>query len=633
MKQDLSSLDIKYLADELQYLKGARLQKFYQVDRFIIISLHASGKGTQNLVLGDGMFHATKYPVKKPEKPTNFAMVLRKYLKGARIEAIYQHEFERILIIDTGEYFIIAELFSKGNIIFATKKDLRIWSVLERQLFSETRKLKMHGTYSFPPASYNIKDMKKDDFEKKVLASEKQIVALLAREFSFGGVYAEEVLKIAGIDKKTTSKKISKKEIAKLYDSATALLNKKLTPEIVLEDEKPITATPFNVCAYEKNKKRKYTSFNDAIDDFFTKNLVLDAEKKENKTTDKKRDSFAVRIDTQKKAIKELEKKSEEFKALGDFIYSNYSALDTVLNKINAAGFGRAKKIPGVVSLDPKQKTVTLDTKPRITLKIGLSLNDNANLFYTKSKKTKEKMKGASEALLDSEKKLVLFDGEKAKKEAKAASPLRKEKKEWYDKFLWFFSSEGFLCIAGRDAATNETIVKKHTGNKDIIFHADITGSPFGVVKTEGKEVGRGTHEEMAQFISAHSRAWRAGIGSLEAYWVLPDQVTKKTKAGEYMGKGSFMVYGKKNIIKTELRLAVGFDKDHIVVGPVDAVLSKTKKAIIIVPGGIPAGDLARKIKISLLTQLNKQEQEILKKTSIDAIQRHIPYGKGEISG
>ena len=70
-------------------------------------------------------------------------------------------------------------------------------------------------------------------------------------------------------------------------------------------------------------------------------------------------------------------------------------------------------------------------------------------------------MKGASKALLDSEKKLVLFDTEKAKKEAKAASPLRKDKKEWYDKFLWFFSSEGFLCIAGRDAATNEVVVKK----------------------------------------------------------------------------------------------------------------------------------------------------------------------------
>ncbi|MCK4550955.1 MAG: DUF814 domain-containing protein, partial [Candidatus Aenigmarchaeota archaeon] len=367
--------------------------------------------------------------------------------------------------------------------------------------------------------------------------------------------------------------------------------------------------------------------------DFFTKNLVLDVEKKENKATDKKRDSFAVRIDTQKKAINELEKKAEEFKALGDFIYSNYSALDEFLNKINVVGLGGAKNIPGVISVDPKQKTATIDLETRITLKIGLSLNENANLFYTKSKRTKEKMKGAAKALLDSEKKLVLFDSEKAKKEAKATAPLKKERKEWYDKFLWFFSSEGFLCIAGRDAATNEVVVKKHTGNKDIIFHADITGSPFGIVKTEGKEVGKKTHDEMAQFISAHSRAWRAGIGSLEAYWVLPEQVTKKTKAGEYMGKGSFMVYGKKNILKTELRLAVGFDKDHILVGPVDAVLSKTKKTITIIPGTVPAGDLARNIKTALLTQLNKQEQEILKKTSIDAIQRHIPFGKGEISG
>ncbi|NOR85560.1 fibronectin-binding domain-containing protein, partial [archaeon] len=156
MKQELSSLDIKYLADELQYLKGGRLQKFYQVDRFILISLHAAGRGTQNIVLGDGMFHTTKYSIKKPEKPTNFAMVLRKYLKGARIEKIYQHEFERILIIDTGKYLLIAELFSKGNIIFADKENYKIWSVLEHQIYSESRKLKIHGTYVFPPASKNI---------------------------------------------------------------------------------------------------------------------------------------------------------------------------------------------------------------------------------------------------------------------------------------------------------------------------------------------------------------------------------------------------------------------------------------------------------------------------------------------
>jgi predicted ribosome quality control (RQC) complex YloA/Tae2 family protein len=32
----------------------------------------------------------------------------------------------------------------------------------------------------------------------------------------------------------------------------------------------------------------------------------------------------------------------------------------------------------------------------------------------------------------------------------------------WFEKFLWFVSSENFLVIAGRDAQQNELLVKKY---------------------------------------------------------------------------------------------------------------------------------------------------------------------------
>ena len=33
---------------------------------------------------------------------------------------------------------------------------------------------------------------------------------------------------------------------------------------------------------------------------------------------------------------------------------------------------------------------------------------------------------------------------------------INKLHKEWYEKFRWFYSSEGFLCIGGRDSTTND---------------------------------------------------------------------------------------------------------------------------------------------------------------------------------
>ncbi len=51
-------------------------------------------------------------------------------------------------------------------------------------------------------------------------------------------------------------------------------------------------------------------------------------------------------------------------------------------------------------------------------------------------------------------------------KPADAAEELVKHKikhKEWFEKFRWFVSSDGFLVVAGKDAVSNEVLIKKHT--------------------------------------------------------------------------------------------------------------------------------------------------------------------------
>jgi len=43
--------------------------------------------------------------------------------------------------------------------------------------------------------------------------------------------------------------------------------------------------------------------------------------------------------------------------------------------------------------------------------------------------------------------------------------------KEWYEKFRWFISSDDFLILGGRDATSNEIVIKKHTEKNDLVFH------------------------------------------------------------------------------------------------------------------------------------------------------------------
>ena len=230
----------------------------------------------------------------------------------------------------------------------------------------------------------------------------------------------------------------------------------------------------------------------------------------------------------------------------------------------------------------------------RIKIDINKSIEKNSAYYFEKSKKAKKKLEGAEQALGKSLKKLEKLKKEKPEKEKKQ---IKKTKKEWYEKFRWFISSEGFLCIGGRDATTNEIIIKKYTEEKDLVFHTDIAGSPFFVVKTEGKKPGRKTLDEAAQAAASFSRAWKLGLGNADVFYVNPGQVSKKAKAGEYLQKGAFMIYGKKDYIKSSISMAVGIKKEKIIAGPEDAVRKNSEKFVVIEQGDEKTSSVAKKIQ------------------------------------
>src|SRR3712207_8995723 len=64
---------------------------------------------------------------------------------------------------------------------------------------------------------------------------------------------------------------------------------------------------------------------------------------------------------------------------------------------------------------------------------------------------------------------------------------------------------------------------------------------------------------QVAQATISFSRAWKDGLSSADAYWVMAEQVKKGAPTGQFLPKGSFVIEGKRNYIKgVELRLAIG---------------------------------------------------------------------------
>jgi predicted ribosome quality control (RQC) complex YloA/Tae2 family protein len=241
----------------------------------------------------------------------------------------------------------------------------------------------------------------------------------------------------------------------------------------------------------------------------------------------------------------------------------------------------------------------------KITLELGKSLGENASAYFDAAKKARAKAERAKEALKQSEKKLILLA--KAEPEKKQIEIKKVRKKEWFEKFRWFTSSEGFLVIGGRDSTTNEIVIKKHTDKNDIVFHTDMAGSPFFVIKTRAensqaettveKKPGEATFQEVANATASYSRAWKMGYTTTDVFYVNPDQVSKTAQAGEALPHGAFMIYGKTTYLRPEMKCAIGIKEGTVIGGPVNAIKANAEKYIVIVQGEDKPSDIAKKVK------------------------------------
>ena len=231
----------------------------------------------------------------------------------------------------------------------------------------------------------------------------------------------------------------------------------------------------------------------------------------------------------------------------------------------------------------------------RISLSLNKSVEENAARYFEKAKKDRQKLQGTRDALQTSRKKLTSY--RKAEKPL-ARTESRLKKRRWYEKFRWFYSSQGMLVLGGRDSTTNEILIKKHAEKDDLVFHTDMAGSPFFVVKTEGKDPLESTMHEAATATAAYSRAWKLGLGRTDVFYVSPEQVSKQAKSGESLPKGAFMIYGKTNYLEHDMELAIGIAKDDgsVIGGPKEAIETHSEKAVLIVQGNDKPSDAAKKI-------------------------------------
>lgn len=230
----------------------------------------------------------------------------------------------------------------------------------------------------------------------------------------------------------------------------------------------------------------------------------------------------------------------------------------------------------------------------RVKVDFRRNAGDNAASYYEEAKKTKKKIAGLEKAISESEEALKRLETDVEAKGIEDARVRIKKKKEWFEAFRWFVTSEGKLVIAGKDAKQNETLVSRYFEEKDLFFHADIQGAPATILK-EGKSAGEEEMKEVAQFAASYSSAWKVGAAAVDVYAVGKEQVTKHA-AGGYMAKGGFGIVGKRIWFRnTEVGLKLGMEKGELVILP-NIAKRKLEKEVEISLGGEKKSDAAKEI-------------------------------------
>ncbi|MDY3097127.1 ribosome rescue protein RqcH [Methanobrevibacter sp.] len=654
--KSMSNVDIYTVSDELNnLLSGARVDKSFQpTNDIVVMRFHVPGTGRVDLVMQCGSrIHTTQYPLENPTTPPSFPMLLRKRIKGAHVESITQHNFDRVIKIRVKKdkyYTIIVELFDKGNIILLDDEN-NIIQPLKRKQLSE-RDISSKREYVFPKErGINPIEVTKEELSELFKNADSDAVRTLAMN-GLGSLYAEEIIQRANntveIDKNTPTPQLSDKQIAEIHNSMQELFDNlkdgSIKPQIVKKDSKE-DVVPLDLIKYDDFEKTFYNDFNEACDEFYSKKVNSTIKNVKEAAWNKKVKKFEKRLNLQQETLDNFEKTIKESKHKGEVIYSNYPTIENIINVVNNAWsndysfkeIGKILKKAKKDGMAEAQIYESIDKMGVLTLNISdtsfninpkLTIPENAEIYYEKAKKAKRKTKGALIAIENTKKQLEDIKSKKDIAMENVSVPKKRIKKnlKWYEKHRWFISSDNTLVVGGRDANSNELIVKKYLDPNDIYLHADIHGASSVSIKLNGEELNENIIKESGEFAASFSSAWSMGFTTQDVYWVHPDQVTKTPESGEFLKKGSFVIRGHRNYIRSaRVRLGIGivdYEGKRIMAGPVDALEAHCDNFVVLKPGFTKKEAIAKKI----LHKIN--EDDLI---TLDDIIRVLPSGKCDI--
>jgi predicted ribosome quality control (RQC) complex YloA/Tae2 family protein len=627
---EITSLDLSILEEEFKYLEDGHVQKVYQRGEDLTLEIYVPGDEKKRLIVGTEKAFISKYKRDNPMKPPGFCMELRKHM--GKIDRIEQKGFDRILVIQSRDTKLICELFGRGNYIL-TNED-KIIGALREEKWAD-REIRVGLEYEFPePAD----DPRGEDYID--MLEEGELVRRLASDLSLGGTYAEEICHRLGLEKDLEVGKLDGQQKKDLKEEIGKFLDPELSPVLYI-DELPKRSAPFPLETYSSFEKEHFDTFSKALDEFYYRKKTLKEKKRKRDKYQEELEGLKQKKDQQERKIQGLKKSSEQNRRKAELIYENYNELqeakEAIEKGIETQGWDETEEKLRESENDQASNIKTLNQQDDFfsydlddqSLKIYLfqDLEATASGYYDKAKNSEQKMESAEKALENTKKEIESLGEEDIELEEVMEDKSEKRSKKWFEKYRWFYSRDGFLVCIGKDAQTNEMLVKKHMDSNDLYLHSDFDGAPSVVIK-EGQEAPESTLKEAGRAAVTFTKAWKAGIGAADVYYVDPDQVTRDPESGEYLSKGAFVIRGDREYLRNvKIDAAVGpYEIEEglyvPVCGPKDAVEENCPEFIELRPGHEKKSEVAKSIRANL------EDYDL----DVDYLVRCLPPGKSELA-
>ncbi|HEX9341351.1 MAG TPA: ribosome rescue protein RqcH [Thermoplasmata archaeon] len=624
MKTSLSSFDLRALVAEWQGLVGGHVDKIYQTGDDVIFRINLAGGGKAELYSKAGRWLCLHEVETKPESPPPFAQTLRRLLDNARIVAIEQRGYDRIavLAVERGPdaLRVIFEVFGNGNLV-VTKGDTAV-AVQFPQVFKD-RKVQVGESYAFPAAGVDALELDRGGFAETLRGAKGQTVRVLASILNLGGTYAEEVCLRSAVPKDTKVRELTDPQIDALYTALNNLavaVEQERRPAVVFQAGRAVDATPIELIQHRGLERREFPTFNEALSHYLT---VAEPEV-EGARAEGAAAKLLRRIAQQEESLAALREEATRLEAQAVFLYGHYPVFDELLKAVRE---GRDPPEHGQIkAIDRKERTVTLSIGDfdTITLDYEEDVTANAQALYDRRREALLKSQRVEEAIAATRMEMKAMSA-KALKAAKRPR-VKATKALWFEAYRWTLSSEGCLILGGRDARTNDQLVKKHLKEGDRYAHADVHGAPSTVIK-EGARASEATLREACEFALAYSKAWSAGLAAGSAYWVLPEQVSKQAESGEFLPRGAFMIRGKRNYVHDlPVRLAVGEVEVEghrkVMGGPVSAVAARATRYVVLAPGKADREAVTKRLAAAFAVPI-EEIARTMPPGSVEIVERH----------